>query len=80
MNYHIIIIKEADGRYSAQCIELPAAISFGKNIEEAARNTKEAIELVIEEILDYEKELENANPEIVRIETVGIDVEEIATS
>lgn len=36
------------GYYTAQCVELPAAISQGKTEEEAKENVKEAIELVLE--------------------------------
>ena len=32
------------------CVELPAAISQGETEEEAIRNVKEAIELVLEEL------------------------------
>ncbi|MGP8125018.1 MAG: type II toxin-antitoxin system HicB family antitoxin [Nitrososphaerales archaeon] len=36
------------GYYTAQCVELPGAISQGKTEEEARKNIKEAIELVLE--------------------------------
>ena len=36
------------GYYTAQCVELPAAISQGKTEEEAKGNVREAIELVLE--------------------------------
>lgn len=47
MKYTIILEKE-EGGYSAQCLELPGAISQGETKEEAVRNVKEAIELVLE--------------------------------
>ena len=56
MNYTIKIIKEDDGRYTAQCIELPSAVSFGDTVEEAIKSVKEAIQLVIEEAREYEEE------------------------
>ncbi|MDG7045817.1 MAG: type II toxin-antitoxin system HicB family antitoxin [Nitrososphaerota archaeon] len=43
---------ESSGIYTAQCVELPAAISQGKTEEEARRNVKEAIELVLEYLED----------------------------
>ncbi len=43
---------EGSGIYTAQCVELPAAISQGKTEEEARRNVKEAIELVLEYLED----------------------------
>ena len=56
MNYTIKILKEDDARYTAQCVELPSAISFGNTIEDSIENVKEAIQLVIEEARDYEEE------------------------
>lgn len=42
--------KDPDsGWFSVRCVELPAAISQGKTEEEALRNVKEAIELVLDE-------------------------------
>ena len=42
--------KDPDsGWFAIRCVELPEAISQGKTEEEALRNIKEAIELVLEE-------------------------------
>jgi predicted RNase H-like HicB family nuclease len=57
MKYTIILEKEEEGGYSAQCLELPGAISQGETKEEALRNIKEAIELVIEVIQEEVKAL-----------------------
>lgn len=38
------------GYHTAQCVELPAAISQGKTEAEAKKNIKEAIELVLERL------------------------------
>ncbi len=46
--FAVVLDKDADGGYSAQCVELPAAISQGDTKEEALKNVKEAIELVLE--------------------------------
>ncbi|MBN1762084.1 MAG: type II toxin-antitoxin system HicB family antitoxin [Methanomicrobia archaeon] len=48
MKYTIILEKEEEGGYSAQCLELPGAISQGETKEEALRNIKEAIEALLE--------------------------------
>jgi predicted RNase H-like HicB family nuclease len=48
MKYTVILEKEEEGGYSAQCLELPGAISQGETKEEALRNIKEAIEAVLE--------------------------------
>lgn len=66
MKYTIILEKE-EGGYSAQCLELPGAISQGESKEEAIENIKVAIELVLE-TLDLEtKRLSKVN-EISRVE------------
>lgn len=48
MKYTVILEKEEEGGYSAQCLELPGAISQGETKEEAVRNIKEAIEAVLD--------------------------------
>ncbi len=57
MKYTIILEKEDEGGYSAQCLELPGAISQGETREEALRNIKEAIELVLEVLQEEVKAL-----------------------
>ena len=45
----MVLEKDQDGGgYSVQCVELPGAISQGETREEALKNIKEAIELVLE--------------------------------
>ncbi len=47
--FTVTIEKDKEtGYYTAQCVELPAAISQGRSEEEAKANIKEAIELVLE--------------------------------
>ncbi len=48
MKYTIILEKEEEGGYSAQCLELPGAISQGETKGEALKNIEEAIEAVLE--------------------------------
>lgn len=67
MKYTIILEKEEESGYSAQCLELPGAISQGETKEEALRNIKEAIELVLEVIDEEAKALGN-NAEISAVE------------
>ncbi len=48
--FTIRLKKDPDsGWYAARCVELPEAISQGQTEEEALKNIKEAIELVLEE-------------------------------
>ncbi len=67
MKYTIVLEKEEEGGYSAQCLELPGAISQGETKEEVLRNIKEAIELVLEVIDEEAKALGN-NAEISAVE------------
>lgn len=60
MKYTIILEKEEEGGYSAQCLEMPAAISQGETKEEALMNVREAIELVLEVISEEAKSLGSA--------------------
>ena len=48
MKYTIILEKEEEGGYSAQCLELPGAISQGETKEKALKNIEEAVEAVLE--------------------------------
>lgn len=49
-NYTIIYETEEDGGYHAFCPTLPGCHSYGKNIEEAKKNIKEAIGAYIESL------------------------------
>jgi predicted RNase H-like HicB family nuclease len=46
--FTVILREESEGGYSAQCVELPGAISQGKNRKQALANIKEAIEGYLE--------------------------------
>ena len=50
LTFTVGLRKEESGGYSARRVELPAAISQGETGEEALRNIREAIELVLEEL------------------------------
>jgi len=47
MKYRIVLEKDEDGIFSAQCPSLPGCISEGKIREEAAANIKDAIEAIL---------------------------------
>jgi predicted RNase H-like HicB family nuclease len=46
--FTVMLREEPEGGYSAQCVELPGAISEGKDRKEALANIKEAIEGYLE--------------------------------
>ena len=48
MRFTIKLEESDEGGYTAQCLEIPAAISEGETKEETLENIKEAIQLVLE--------------------------------
>ena len=60
MEYRIVLKKGQDGYYVAQCLEVPGAISQGRTKEEALRNAKEALELVLDVLKEEAKKGEIA--------------------
>lgn len=48
MQFTVKLEESDEGGYTAQCLELPAAISEGDSKDEAIENIKEAIQLVLE--------------------------------
>ena len=55
MKYTIILEKQEESGYTAQCLEVPGAISQGETKEEALSNAKEALELVLDVIKEETK-------------------------
>jgi len=53
--FTVILREEPEGGYSAQCVELPGAISQGENRKQALANVKEAIEGHLEAFPDPNK-------------------------
>jgi len=70
MKYTIILEKEEEGGYSAQCLELPGALSQGESKEEALNNIREAIEAVLDVLNQEAKGLR----EVVEISAVEVSV------
>lgn len=70
MKYTIILEKEEEGGYSAQCLKLTCVISQGESKEEAINNIKEAIEAVLEVFNQKIKGLSK----VVEISTVEVGV------
>lgn len=48
MRFTIKLEESDEGGYTAQCLEIPAAISEGETKEDALENIKEAIQLALE--------------------------------
>lgn len=72
MKYTVILETQEEGGYTAQCLEIPGAISQGDSKEEALENIKEAIELVLEVLHeDLEESKKVAHVEIAKVEVAG---------
>jgi len=55
--FTVILREEPEGGYSAQCIELPGAISQGETRKQAIANICEAIEGYLEAFSDESNQL-----------------------
>ncbi len=57
LNYTVVFQKEAEGGYTVFVPMLPGCVSYGKNLEEAKKMIKEAIELYIESLSAHKEEI-----------------------
>ncbi|MCS4538993.1 MAG: type II toxin-antitoxin system HicB family antitoxin [Thaumarchaeota archaeon] len=64
--FTVLLREEEDGGYSAQCLELPGAISEGDNRSDALRNIREAIEGYLEAFPEEAKRLK-FKKEVVKV-------------
>ncbi|MCL2882068.1 MAG: type II toxin-antitoxin system HicB family antitoxin [Coriobacteriia bacterium] len=55
--YDAIFSQEEDGRYSVTVPDLPGCFTFGEDLQDAVRNTVEAIVLNIEDYIASEEEI-----------------------
>ncbi len=59
--FTVVIREEEEGGYSAQCLELPGAVSEGDTKEETLRNIKGAIEGFLEAFPEEKEVLDSPN-------------------
>ncbi|MHC1594154.1 MAG: type II toxin-antitoxin system HicB family antitoxin [Methanotrichaceae archaeon] len=73
MKYTVILDPQEEGGYAVRCLEVPGAISQGETKEEALKNIKEAIVLVLE-VLHEELEQSQtiSNVEITKVEVADV--------
>ena len=67
MEFTIKLEESDEGGYTVQCLELPAAISEGNTKEEALKNIKKAIKLVLEVM----QEQAQAYTEVFKVEVAN---------
>ena len=64
--FTVLLREEEDGGYSAQCLELPGAISEGDDKRDVLRNIRESIEGYLEAFPDETKRLK-FRKEVVKV-------------
>ena len=57
LNYTVIFQKEPEGGYTAIVPTLAGCVTYGKDLEEAKKMAKEAIELYLESLKEHNEEL-----------------------
>ncbi len=59
MHYNIILRAEPEGGFTVLVPALPGCVTYGKNLDEARRMAKEAIELYIEDLRAHKDKIPN---------------------
>lgn len=57
LNYTVVFQKEKEGGYTVFVPILPGCVSYGKDLEEAKKMIKEAIELYLESLNAHHEEI-----------------------
>lgn len=57
MNYTVLFQKEPEGGYTAIVPSLPGCVTYGKNLEEAKKMAREAIELYIKSLKEHNEDI-----------------------
>jgi antitoxin HicB len=65
MRFTVILLPEADGRYSVICPGLPGCASQGDSLAEAMANIREAIELTLEVRQEEDMPLPVETPSVI---------------
>lgn len=59
--YNIILNPEPEGGFTVTVPALPGCITYGKNLSEAKKMAREAIQLYLEDMLDHNEPLPKTN-------------------
>jgi predicted RNase H-like HicB family nuclease len=57
MNYAVIFQKEPEGGYTAIVPSLAGCVTYGKDLEEAKKMAREAIELYLESLKEHNEDI-----------------------
>jgi len=63
-SYQINLVPEEAGGYTVLVPLLPGCVSYGKTIEEATANAREAIELHLENLADHKLPIPEGNESV----------------
>ena len=59
LNYSVLLQKEPEGGYTVIVPSLPGCVTYGKDLEEAQKMAREAIELYLESLKKHNEEIPN---------------------
>lgn len=57
LNYTVVYQKEPEGGYTVIVPSLAGCVTYGKNLDEAKKMAKEAIELYLESLKEHNEEI-----------------------
>jgi predicted RNase H-like HicB family nuclease len=63
-SYQINLIPEREGGYTVLVPLLPGCVSYGKTVEEATENAREAIELHLENLAAHKQPIPEGNESV----------------
>jgi predicted RNase H-like HicB family nuclease len=67
----VFVEKDEDGFYVVECPVFEGCFSQGKNLDEALKNIKEVIDLILEE-KDNKKIFQTYNPREISLHTINV--------
>ncbi|OGH08767.1 MAG: antitoxin HicB [Candidatus Levybacteria bacterium RBG_16_35_6] len=57
LNYSVIFRKEPEGGFTVLVPSLPGCVTYGKDLDEARKMAREAIELYLESLKEHKEEV-----------------------
>ena len=73
-NFQIVIEQDEDGIYVVSVPSLPGCYTQGNTFEEAIKNIKDVIEMVLEELKEEGKEIPTQYPEVIGLKRITVTV------
>ena len=70
-SFPVVLLPQPEGGYFVQCPTLPGCYSQGETVEESLANIREAIELVLEELVSSGEPVPQSGPPIITKVTIA---------